>query len=102
MFYYASDDTKTTAGTGFYIHASLAFIRLHTLNYTNNDDSTDYDISDDDEHDGINDESDSGVGNKTTASSYATRTTSATGPPRLCLHLHIAGVHLTTRDRVNG
>ena len=72
MFYYfynyASDDTKTTAGTGFYIPASLAFIRLHTLNYTYNDDSIDYDINDDDDHDGINDESDSGVGNKTTAS----------------------------------
>uniref|UniRef100_A0A914V998 Uncharacterized protein n=1 Tax=Plectus sambesii TaxID=2011161 RepID=A0A914V998_9BILA len=51
MFYYASDDTKTTAGTGFYIPAS-----------------TNYDISDDNDHDGISDESDSGVGNKTTAS----------------------------------
>uniref|UniRef100_A0A914UPQ5 Uncharacterized protein n=1 Tax=Plectus sambesii TaxID=2011161 RepID=A0A914UPQ5_9BILA len=44
-----------------------AFIRLHTLNYTDNDDSTDYDISDDHDHDGISDESDNGVGNKTTA-----------------------------------
>uniref|UniRef100_A0A914VBJ3 Uncharacterized protein n=1 Tax=Plectus sambesii TaxID=2011161 RepID=A0A914VBJ3_9BILA len=68
MFYYAGDDTKTTAGTVFYIPASSAFIRLHTLNYTDNDDITDYDISDDDDHDGINDESDSGVGNRTTAS----------------------------------
>uniref|UniRef100_A0A914VH06 CARD domain-containing protein n=1 Tax=Plectus sambesii TaxID=2011161 RepID=A0A914VH06_9BILA len=85
MFYYASDDTKTTAGTGFYIHASLAFIRLHTLNYTNNDDSTNYDISDDDDRDGINDENDSGVDKKTTASSYATRTTTTTGPLRVSM-----------------
>uniref|UniRef100_A0A914XIN1 Uncharacterized protein n=1 Tax=Plectus sambesii TaxID=2011161 RepID=A0A914XIN1_9BILA len=62
MLYYADDDTKTTASTGFYIPASLAFIQLHVLNYTDNDISDDYD------YDGINDESDSGVGNKTTAS----------------------------------
>uniref|UniRef100_A0A914W073 Uncharacterized protein n=1 Tax=Plectus sambesii TaxID=2011161 RepID=A0A914W073_9BILA len=67
MFYYVGDGTKTTAGTGLYIPASLAFIQVHTLNYTDNDDSTDYDISDDDD-DGIYDESKSGVGNKTTAS----------------------------------
>uniref|UniRef100_A0A914WKC4 Uncharacterized protein n=1 Tax=Plectus sambesii TaxID=2011161 RepID=A0A914WKC4_9BILA len=88
MLYYAADDTKTTAGTSFYIPALLAFIRLHTPNYTDNDDSTDYDISNanrhfierilssnDDDQDGINDESDCGVDNKAAASSYATRTT---------------------------
>uniref|UniRef100_A0A914UR67 Peptidase A1 domain-containing protein n=1 Tax=Plectus sambesii TaxID=2011161 RepID=A0A914UR67_9BILA len=37
MLYCTGDDNKTTAGTGFYILASLAFIRLYTLNYTGND-----------------------------------------------------------------
>uniref|UniRef100_A0A914VYH7 Uncharacterized protein n=1 Tax=Plectus sambesii TaxID=2011161 RepID=A0A914VYH7_9BILA len=75
MLYCAGNDTKTTAGTGFYIPASLAFIRLHTLNYTDNDnDNTDY---------GINDENDNGVDNKTTASSYATRTTTTRGSLRV-------------------
>uniref|UniRef100_A0A914UZS2 Uncharacterized protein n=1 Tax=Plectus sambesii TaxID=2011161 RepID=A0A914UZS2_9BILA len=67
MLYYAGDDAKTTARTGFYISALLAFIRLHTLNYTDNDIS-----DDDDDHDGINEENDSGVDNKTTASTHAT------------------------------
>uniref|UniRef100_A0A914VVT7 Uncharacterized protein n=1 Tax=Plectus sambesii TaxID=2011161 RepID=A0A914VVT7_9BILA len=40
VLYCTGDDNKTTAGTGFYILASLAFIRLYTLNYTDNDDST--------------------------------------------------------------
>uniref|UniRef100_A0A914VQE0 Uncharacterized protein n=1 Tax=Plectus sambesii TaxID=2011161 RepID=A0A914VQE0_9BILA len=37
VLYCTGDDNKTTAGTGFYILASLAFIRLYTLNYTGND-----------------------------------------------------------------
>uniref|UniRef100_A0A914W081 Uncharacterized protein n=1 Tax=Plectus sambesii TaxID=2011161 RepID=A0A914W081_9BILA len=40
VLYCAGDDNKTTAGTGFYVLASLAFIRLHTLNYTGNDGTT--------------------------------------------------------------
>uniref|UniRef100_A0A914W8V6 Uncharacterized protein n=1 Tax=Plectus sambesii TaxID=2011161 RepID=A0A914W8V6_9BILA len=67
MLYYADDDTNTTASIGFNIPTSLAFIQVHTLNYTDNDDSIDYDISDDDDHDGINDENDSGVDNRTIA-----------------------------------
>uniref|UniRef100_A0A914VLU4 Uncharacterized protein n=1 Tax=Plectus sambesii TaxID=2011161 RepID=A0A914VLU4_9BILA len=62
LLYYAGDNIKTTAGTGFYIPAFLAFIRLQALNYSDNNDSTA----------GKNDENDSGVNNKTTASSYAT------------------------------
>uniref|UniRef100_A0A914W415 Uncharacterized protein n=1 Tax=Plectus sambesii TaxID=2011161 RepID=A0A914W415_9BILA len=82
MLYYSDDDTNTTASIDFYIPTSLAFIRLHTLNYTDNDDSINYDISDDDDHDVINDENDSSVDNQTIASSYATRTTT-TGPLRV-------------------
>uniref|UniRef100_A0A914XCH8 Uncharacterized protein n=1 Tax=Plectus sambesii TaxID=2011161 RepID=A0A914XCH8_9BILA len=37
MLYCTGDNNKTTAGTGFRILASLAFIRLYTLNYTDND-----------------------------------------------------------------
>uniref|UniRef100_A0A914XLW8 Uncharacterized protein n=1 Tax=Plectus sambesii TaxID=2011161 RepID=A0A914XLW8_9BILA len=37
VLYCTGDDNKTPAGTGFYILASLAFIRLYTLNYTGND-----------------------------------------------------------------
>uniref|UniRef100_A0A914X2C7 Uncharacterized protein n=1 Tax=Plectus sambesii TaxID=2011161 RepID=A0A914X2C7_9BILA len=103
MRYYAGDDTKTTASTGLYILTSLTFIRLHTLNYTDNDDSTDDDTSNDGNDEGINGENDSGVDYKTTASISATqRRRQHDHCECQFLHLHVAGVHLTTCARVNG